>query len=168
LAILLVACTNTLAQSPTTNSMAGSNDLQDARALMQKTERIRNECVNGRRRICGRVLQVSPDGLVVDSGYTDLLRPELAHSWVAPGTTAASRPPNLVEETNPGSICVGLVFVTATPKRPSVAPYDFVMLEAYPAGQYTYAPVPNVKKLLRKFAVELNTAIQLNQANGNR
>ena len=88
-----------------------------------------------------------------------MLRPELARSWVVPANVYVGGTPNLVEEKSPGSIGVGLVFVTAIPKRPIVKPYDYVILEAFPAGQYTYAPVPNVNKNLRRFSVELETAI---------
>lgn len=134
----------------------------EARAELLKIERVRNECINGRRRLCGLVLQAGKDGLVVDSGYTDLLRQELSHSWVVPAGVAASRPANLMEENSPGSVCVGLVYVTALPRRPVVRPYDYVVLQAYPAGEYTYAPVQNVKRTIRRFSVELETAIQLN------
>ena len=134
----------------------------EARALIQKVEQVRNACVEGRRRICGQVLQVSADGLVVDSGYTDLLRPELANSWVLPSSVSASRPPNLLEEKSPGSVCVGLVLVTATPKRPPVKPYDYVVIGAYPAGETNCVLAPNVTKTLRRFSVELEAAIQLN------
>jgi hypothetical protein len=131
-------------------------------ALMQKAERIRSACIHGRRNICGRVLQIVPGGLVVDSGYTDLLRPGLAHSWVLPSSVSVRRPPNLVEEKSPGSVCIGLVFVTAIAKRPAVKLYDYVVVQGYPAGKYAYAPVPNVNKTIRKFSVELSAATQLN------
>lgn len=146
------------------NSNSTTNQIQDARALAEKAEQIRAACVNGRRRVCGRVLQIVPAGLVVDSGYTDLLRPELSQSWVAPGTVSAGRPPNLVEEKIPGSVCVGLVFLTDVPKRPAVKAYDYVILEAYPAGQYVYAPVPDVAKTIRRFSAKLEGALQLNLA----
>jgi hypothetical protein len=55
-----------------------------------------------------------------------------------------------------------LVMVTDIPKKPAVKPYDYVILEAYPAGQYLYAPVPNVKKNIRRFSVGLLTAVKLN------
>src|SRR5437868_52252 len=60
--------------SPATNSFANS------KLLEERSEQIRSECIAGRRHICGRVLQIVPDGLVVDSGYTNLLRPELSRS----------------------------------------------------------------------------------------
>jgi hypothetical protein len=145
-------------------SNSTTNQLQDARALAEKAEQIRADCVNGRRHVCGRVLQIVPGGLVVDSGYTDLLRPELSQSWFAPGTVSASRPPNLVEEKTPGSVCVGLVFLADVPKRPAVKAYDYVIIEAYPAGQYDYAPLPGVTKTIRRFSAKLEGALQLNLA----
>jgi hypothetical protein len=155
---LIVSVTTTIA----------SNQLQDARLLGQKTEEIRTACISGRRRICGKVLQIVPEGLVVESGYTNLLRPELSHSWLAPGNVTSSLPPNLVEQNSPGAICIGLVLVTDIPKRPAVKAYDYVILQAYPAGQYNYLPVPTVKKTIRRFSVGLATAVQLNLAAGEK
>ena len=37
----------------------------------QHSEQIRADCLQGRRLICGKILKVLPDGLVVESGYTD-------------------------------------------------------------------------------------------------
>lgn len=142
----------------------GTNQIQDARALAQRAGQIRSACVNGRRRICGQVIQIVPGGLVVDSGYTDLLRPELSRSWVAPNTVSTSHPANLVEGKTPGTVCVGLVFLTDIPKRPAVKIYDYVIIEAYPAGQFTYQPVPNVTKPIRKFSAKLEGAVLLNLA----
>src|ERR1051325_10420759 len=59
------------------NSTSVSNSPPDIRALAQKAEQMRAVCVNGRRHICGQVVQITPGGLVVDSGYTALLRGEL-------------------------------------------------------------------------------------------
>ena len=145
-----------------------TNQPQDARALVQKAEEIRTACINGRRRICGKVLQIVPEGLVVESGYTNLLRPELSHSWLAPGNVTSSLPPNLVEQNSPGAVCVGLVLVTDIPKRPAVKAYDYVIFQVYPAGQYDYVPVPAVKKIIRRFSVGLATAVQLNLAAGEK
>ena len=144
------------------NSISISNPAPDIRALAQQAEQMRAVCVNGRRRICGQVLQVTPGGLVVDSGYTDLLRPELSQSWVAPGTVTTSRPANLVEENAPGSPCIGLVFLADTPKRPAVKIYDYVIIEAYPAGEYIYQPAPGVTKNIRRFSARLEGAVQWN------
>jgi hypothetical protein len=152
----------------TVMATTATNQLQDGRLLAQKSEEIRTACINGRRRICGKVLQIVPEGLVVESGYTNLLRPELSHSWLAPGNVVSSLPPNLVEQNSPDAICVGLVLVTDFPKRPAVRSYDYVIFQAYPAGQYDYMPVPTVKKIIRRFSVGLATAVQLNLAAGEK
>jgi hypothetical protein len=153
--------TNSNAPAPgISESTNPASKIQDVRAVAQKAEHIRTTCVNGRHRICGQVVQVTPGGLVVESGYTDLLRPELSNSWVAPSTVFASRPPNLIEEKVPGSACVGLVFLADIPKRPAVKLYDYVIIEAYPAGEYVYEPVPNVIKTIRRFSARLESAVQ--------
>ena len=144
------------------NSISISNPAPDIRALAQQAEQMRAVCVKDRRRVCGQVLQVTTGGLVVDSGFTDLLRPELSQSWVAPGTVTTSRPANLVEENAPGSPCVGLVFLADIPKRPAVKLYDYVAIEAYPAGEYIYQPVPGVTKNIRRFSARLEGAVQWN------
>ena len=153
--------TNSNAPAPAISGNANpASKVQDVRIVAQRAEQIRTACLNGRRRICGQVIQMTPAGLVVDSGYTDLLRPELGRSWVAPGTVTANRPPNLVEEKAPGSACVGLLFLTDIPKRPAVKLYDYVIIQAYPAGEYRYEPVPNVTKTIRKFSARLENAVQ--------
>src|SRR6266567_4231753 len=70
-------------------------------AAAVRAEQIRADCIKGRRLICGRVLKIVPDGLVVDSGYTDLLRPPLTQSWVVPATATASRSPAVLELNEP-------------------------------------------------------------------
>jgi len=150
------------------NSISISNSVPDVRVVAQQAEQIRAVCVNARRRICGQVLRVTADGLVVDSGYTDLLRPELSQSWVAPGTVTTSRPANLVEENAPGSPCIGLVFLADIPKRPAVKIYDYVIIEAYPAGEYIYQPVPGVTKNIRRFSARLEGAVQWNLGAGQK
>jgi len=125
-------------------------------------EAIRTRCIQGRRRICGRVLQITPSGLVVDSGYTGLLQPPLNHSWLARANVAPSRPSALVEGAAPDSIAVGLLFLTDIPRRPSVHPYDYVALIGYPAGRYDYVPAPGVTNTIRRFAAGLETAVRLN------
>jgi hypothetical protein len=39
--------------------------------------------------------------------------------------------------------------------------YDYVLLQAYPAGEYLYTPVPGVQKSIRKFAGGLDTAVKI-------
>lgn len=133
-----------------------------AGAAAVRAEQIRTDCINGRRLVCGRVLKVFSDGLVVDSGYTDLLRPPLTQSWVVPGNATASRNPAVLELNEPGTPCIGLAFLTDIPKRPQVKNYDYVVIMGYPAGQYVYTPAPNIEKTIRKFSAGLDTAVRLN------
>ncbi|MGO8699487.1 MAG: chitobiase/beta-hexosaminidase C-terminal domain-containing protein [Limisphaerales bacterium] len=125
-------------------------------------EQIRAQCIHGRRCICGRVLEITKAGLVVDSGYTSLLQPPFNHSWVTRGNANPARPAALVEGHEPNSVAVGLVFLTDLPRRPKVHPYDYVVLTGYPAGQYDYVPAPGVTKKIRQFAGGLETAVRLN------
>jgi hypothetical protein len=134
---------------------------QPSTATLVRAEELRTDCINGRRLICGRVLRVDPDGLVVDSGYKDLLREPLTRSWVVPGTAVASRDPTAMELNEPGTACIGLVFLTDLPKKPKVNYYDYVVITGYPAGDYVYSPVPNVEKTIRKFSAGLDTAVRL-------
>ena len=158
----------TVSTATNLDNLIATNPAPDLRALAQQAEQIRTVCVQNRRRICGQVIQIAPGGLVVESGYTDLLRPELSRSWVAPGTVSASRPANLIEEQTPGAPCVGLVFLTDIPKRPAVKLYDYVIIEAYPAGEYVYQAVPSVTKTIRRFSARLEGAVQWNLANGEK
>lgn len=125
------------------------------------SEQIRAACIEGRRLVCGKVLKVFPDGLVIESGYTDLLRPPLTESWVVPGTVSASRNTTSLELNQPGTPCFGLVFLTDIPKRPKVKAFDYVILMGYPAGQYEYSPAPGVRHQIRKFSAGLDTAVRL-------
>ena len=104
-------------------------------------------------------MQIVPGGIVVDSGYTSLLKPPIHTSWVLPNTMSVTREPNAIEAHEPDSPCIGPVFVTDIPKRPAVKLYDYVVLHVYPAGQYVYTPVPPVQKTIRKFSAGLDTAV---------
>jgi hypothetical protein len=130
--------------------------------LNLRAEQIRTRCIHDRRVVCGRVLQVTASGLVVDSGYAALLRPPFNHSWVNRATIALAHPAAQVEAAAPDSVAVGLVFLTDLPRRPRVHPYDYVSLIGYPAGSYDYVPVAGVTKTLRRFAAGLETAVRLN------
>jgi len=132
------------------------------RQRAQRAEQLRAVCLSGERHICGRVLQILPHGLVVESGYTNLLDPHYVQAWRVPGTAAIPRHLAPVEPDTPGAPCVGLVYVTDLPKRPAVKLYDYVTIRAYPAGRHDYAPVPGVNRTLRQFAVRLSTAVRLN------
>ena len=131
-------------------------------ATFQSAEQVRAESLAGRRTVCGKILRVLPDGLVVESGYTDLLRPPLTDSWLVSGTVAATRTSNLVESREPGAVCVGTIFLTDLPrargKKPK--PFDYVILLAYPAGETTYTSVGTVQKTVRHFTGTLAAAVR--------
>ncbi len=148
---------------PPQSSAKSTNDFSaDVRA-----EKIRGECIQGRRYVCGRVLQILTNGLIVDSGYTELLQPPLNQSWVQPKTVSLKLDPKVVETTEPDSPCVGAVFLTDIPKRPKVNRYDYVVIHGYPAGQITYSPVPGITKTVRRFSAGLETAVALNLKSGD-
>ena len=109
-----------------------------AEALASCLDRIQFDCIQSRRTICGKILKVLPDGFVIDSGYTNIMRDPLNHSWLVPGSVKARRAASLVEGDQPACVCVGLVFLTDLPKKPVANVYDYVNLTAYPTGQCTY------------------------------
>ncbi len=153
-----VTPTNSTA-SPTV-AEANSHQTNQPTIDRRRVERVRAACLNGRRSICGRVLQVSPAGLVVESGYTNLLRAPFNKSWLVSRTVSASRDVKAIEMDEPGSPCVGLVLLTTFPKTPAVNLYDYVIIQGYPAGAYEYSPLPGVQKTIRKFSAGLETAVQ--------
>lgn len=131
-----------------------------------REEQLRAQCLQGRRCVCGRVLKVFPNGVLVESGYPSLLRGSLHGAWHLPGTVVTSRPANLIETQEPDSICVGTVFLTDLPKlrggkSEHIKPYDYVVLHSYPAGQYTYRSVGNIEHTVRRFSGGLETAVKL-------
>jgi hypothetical protein len=125
---------------------------------------MRAECIQGRRIICGKILKVLPTGLVVDSGYTSLMRHPLDRSWLIPGTVEAAREANLVEKNEPDCVCVGLVFVTDLPKLRRAKPklYDYINLQAFPAGHFTYNSVGTIQRTVRRFSGSLPVAVRAN------
>lgn len=130
----------------------------------QGLEEVRQRCLHDRRLICGKIIKVLPEGLVVESGYTNLLRAPLTKSWLVPGVVVASREPNLIEGKEPGCIAVGRVVLTDLPRSRSAKPrlYDYVVIQAYPAGVCTYDSVGEIKRNVRRFAATLPQAVQLN------
>jgi len=146
---ILVLCISAAAQTNTNN-------------VARRSEAVRAACIEGRRYICGKVLQVLPEGLVVDSGYADLLKPPLNRSWVVRGTALVHRDPTVVEENRPSAVCVGTIFLTGIPKKPVAQIYDYVAIQGYPAGEQTYSPVAGVQKTVRRFSASLERAVKLN------
>lgn len=156
--------TNTAAVVPNSSMPSFPVHTNEGLSFAPSAEQIRTACIQGRRSICGKILKVLPDGLVVESGYTNLLRAPLTRSWLAPGTVSATRAPNLIEGSEPNAVCVGLIFLTNLPKSRGAKPklYDYVLIEGYPAGQYTYASVGNIHRTVRKFSASLEAAIKWN------
>jgi hypothetical protein len=115
----------------------GQTNVPDARPTTDaaRAEQIRAACVQGRRCVCGRILKVLTNGLVVECAYPSLLRKPLHGAWLVPGTVTASRDADVVESQEPDSFCTGLVFLTDLPRLrgAKVKPYDYVVLHAYRA-----------------------------------
>lgn len=128
-------------------------------STIQLREQLRTAYLNGRRSICGKILRIFPNGLLVESGYTNLLREPLTKSWLVPGSVVASRAENLVESREPGALCVGTVFLTDLP-RGKPQQYDYVILAGYPTGEFTYTSVGSVRKSVRRFSANLDKAVQ--------
>lgn len=110
--------------------------------------------------IAGRVVQVTPEGLVVESGYSKLLSPPFNSSWVVRGTALLQPDPHAVEQNRADAMCVGLVFLCNLPKRPAVRIYDYVLLHGYPAGEHIYVPVPGIEKTIRRYSGSLERAME--------
>ena len=161
-ALLLFLTIVSLTAQPT-NDAALQRQIE---TFVQGTEKIRSDCIDGRRKICGRIVRILPGGFVIDSGYTNLLRPPLDRSWLVPGTVEAARPADMVEAHEPGSVCVGLIYLTNLPKSRGAKPkpYDYVVIDAYPDGEYTYTSVGTVRHTVRRFSATLENAVELNRA----
>ncbi len=149
----------TLTQSAAQNRPATDPQKAD----VQHRNEIRAACIEGRRLICGKILDVLPGGLVVESGYTNLLREPLGKSWLIPGTVESSRAENLIEGATPGTVCVGLVFVVNVlgGSKAKAAKYDYVIIQGFPAGQYTYTSAGTLRRTVRRFSASLVDAVQL-------
>jgi len=170
--LLLFAAMSALAQnnevgpahlsSEASNSPSGivQNQTRQSPGAAQRLEGIRLDCIQNRRTICGKILKVLPDGLVIDSGYTNIMRDPLNRKWLVPGAVQERPPANVVEGDQPACVCIGLVFLTDLPKKPKARVYDYVDLTGYPTGQYTYTSVGDVRRTIRKFSAKLNHLVQ--------
>ena len=148
------------AWAQTNSAPASQSQTNKSLSRGQQIEAFRAECIEHRRTICGKILKVLPDGLVVESGYTNLMRAPLNHSWLAPGSVQAVLAANLVEGQQPDCVCVGLVFLTNLPKKPVPKLYDYVDITGYPEGTYTYTSVGNLRRTVRRFSSKLSKAVQ--------
>lgn len=146
------------------NTLRTSSGTQTNLSGYQLFEQIRSDCIRNRREVCGRIIKVLPAGLVVESGYTNLLREPLTRNWLVPGSVSASLAPDLVESREPGSLCVGIVYLTDYPKSKRSQPklYDYVIIQAFPAGRYTYSSVGGLEKNVRHYSASLAEAVKLN------
>ena len=147
------AQTNAAAPSATNAASAG-----DKIPPVELREQLRARCIAERRSICGKILRIFPDGILVECGYTNLLRGTLMKSWLVPGSVVASRAPNLVETREPGAMCVGTVFLTDLP-RGKPRQYDYVIIAGYPAGEFNYTSVGTIQKTVRRFSANLDKAV---------
>jgi hypothetical protein len=164
--ILAVLSASAQSSAPAPAGEAESVQAQTNGSLSQAQlyEKTRVDCIQARRIICGKILKVLPDGLVIESGYTNLMRAPINKSWLIPGTVVATRAANLVEANQPDSVCVGLVFLVdqpksrGKPKKPKL--YDYVNVEGFPIGQYTYTSVGGIQRTVRQFTTKLAKATQ--------
>lgn len=150
--------TDKISQASPSSSPSQTKQIE---SVAEHIQRVRAACIQGRRSLCGKILQVLPGGLVIESGYTNLLREPIDKSWLVPGTVVASRAPGLIESQEPGSVCVGLVFLADVPRSRRAKPklYDYVIIEGYPAGHYTYTPVGDIHRTVRRFSSSLKAAV---------
>ncbi|MGC9941804.1 MAG: hypothetical protein ABSE48_08200 [Verrucomicrobiota bacterium] len=164
--LLLVATSPVVSAAPTPAASPASPDTSaQAMDYMRATEAIRAICISGRRIICGKIVKVLPGGFIVDSGYTNLMRHALSRAWLIPGTVEAERRPNQIEKNEPDAVCIGLVYLTDTPRSRRGKPklLDYVDLQAFPAGQFTYNSVGTLQRTVRHYCAGLPAAVQLNR-----
>ena len=147
-----------------TNS-TGTPPNQESNRLttQQLSEQSRARCIAERRSICGKILRILPNGLLVESGYTNLARTPLTKSWLIPGIVTAARGENLLESREPGALCIGTVLLTDLP-RGKPHQFDYVVIAGYPTGEFTYTSVGSVRKTVRRFSANLDKAVKTNLA----
>ncbi len=168
LLLLVGLAMNGVVGSEPTNAPSGPvparvlSPAEQARALARAelSEKVRAECVEARRYVAGRVIEITSKGLIVESGYSSLLQPPFNQSWVVPGNATVAKDLETPEEKHPDAVCRGLVSLISIPRRPKVKPYDYVVIHAYPAGEEMYRPVPGVEKTIRRYSASLETAVQ--------
>lgn len=146
---------------PAGTVQAGTNHLTP-----EQVQKVRMFCIESRRLICGKVVKILPDGLVINSGYTNLARPQLDRSWLVSGTVVAGLAADTVEEQQPDALCIGQVLLTDIPRVPrhqaALKLYDYVILEGFPTGRYTYTSVGEVRHTVRRFSASLVSAMKWN------
>jgi hypothetical protein len=161
--IALLFFAATFSAGAQTNTPTNPAAPRNAVKAQERREQLRAQCLAGRRSICGKILRIFPEGILVESGYTNLLREPLTRSWLVPGTVSAARTEHLVESREPGALCIGTVFLTNLP-RGKPKQYDYVIICGYPTGEFTYTAVGEVRKTVRRFSANLDKAVQANLA----
>src|SRR6266436_549604 len=79
-----------------TNISSPTNQTNQISARDQRAAEIRVACINGRRCVCGKVIKIVPEGLIVESGYTALMQPPFTGSWAIPSGALVNRDKNLI------------------------------------------------------------------------
>ena len=148
----------TNAVAPAATNAVSANDKMPA---MELREQLRARSIAERRSICGKILRIFSNGILVESGYTNLARGKLTKSWLVPGSVVASRAQNQVESREPGALCVGTIFLNDLP-RGKPHQYDYVVIAGYPTGEFTYTSVGAIQKTVRRFSANLDKAIRTN------
>lgn len=161
--VLLSFATSLSAYAQTNTPPTSAATPTNRPSAQEQREQMRGQCIAERRSICGKILRIFPNGILVESGYTNLLREPLTRSWLVPGTVTATRTEHLVESREPGALCVGTVFLTDLP-RGKPHPYDYVIICGYPAGEFTYSSVGGINKTVRHFSANVDKAVQANLA----
>jgi len=162
LCLLFVFAISTLRAQTNTTPRRDSAASENA-AVLQHVEELRARCIQERRMICGRIIKILPEGMIIDSGYTNLMRAPLNQSWLIPGNVAAERATNYVEAAAPDSVCLGQVYLTDLPKPPrgmKLKLYDYVVLEGFPMGKFGYTSVGEVQHTVRQYSAKVTTAVR--------
>ncbi|MEI9962107.1 MAG: hypothetical protein WDM76_13540 [Limisphaerales bacterium] len=104
---------------------------------------------------------------LMDWWWKAVIRILCVRRWIVPGwCRARPRPaarPVLLKATNRVRFALGWFFITDIPKarRTKPAQYDYVILQGYPAGQYTYTSLGTIERTVRRFSAGLSTAVDL-------
>ena len=161
-AAIFFAAFSVTAQTNATGSTASAAAFARGNiSTLELSEQLRVRCIAERRSVCGKILRIFPDGILVESGYTNLLHEPLTKSWLVPGSVVASRAENLAESREPGALCFGTVFLADLP-RGKPHQYDYVILAGYPTGEFTYNSVGTIQKTIRRFSANLDKAVKAN------
>ena len=138
-------------------------ELQKATAIsaaMAKYDGLKNQLIQGSRRVDGKVLQKISVGLLVESG--DFGRSFKEYHEDVYGTRGGI----MTEGSSPGAEALNLVLLQDYPDS-SMADDGHVDIIAYPVGLYTYESVGKSQKTVRKFSCNLDTAIRTLALDGN-